>query len=257
MTQREAAIVIPARIGSLRLPGKPLLRETGQYLVQHVYERACLARLASTVLVATDSDEIFEALSAEGVSVAMTGSEHQSGTDRVHEAVNGLNRNFDVVLNLQGDEPEIEPDVIDDLIAHCDEDHPIVTCGTPITREQDFLDPSHVKVVTNGEGRALYFSRAPIPYVKKTGGTLPKDPPALLHLGLYAYTPGILSQFTSLAPSILEKTEGLEQLRALEAGIPILVREVKTAGRGVDTPEDYAAFVQRFQENLIAKNREP
>lgn len=247
MTRREALIVIPARLASVRLPRKPLLRETGKYLVQHVYDRAREASSATRVVVATDSEEIHDALTAEQVEAVMTSPEHQSGTDRVFEAVQKLRGEWEVVVNVQGDEPETDPDLIDELIRATGPEQPMVTAATPLTDDELFRDPAQVKVALAEDGRALYFSRAPIPFPRGSSGRLEVKRRAWLHLGIYAFTPATLERFTKLEPTPLEVCEGLEQLRALENGIPISVLTVEAGGRGVDTPADYREFVARYR----------
>jgi 3-deoxy-manno-octulosonate cytidylyltransferase (CMP-KDO synthetase) len=244
----EAVVVIPARFGSVRLPGKPLLRRTGKYLVQHVVERAREAELVSRVLVATDDHRIVDALEAEGIDVMLTSSEHPCGTDRVREAVSRLKGDVRVVVNVQGDEPETEPEVIDELVRSCGPESPFVTAATAIHDEDVFRDPARVKVVRDARGFALYFSRSPIPHHRDGRGGLPGE--AWLHLGIYAYTPAILERMSSLSPSPLETTESLEQLRALENGISCLVRKVASISRGIDTPKDYEDFVARYSRAL-------
>lgn len=244
----EAVVIIPARFGSVRLPGKPLLRRTGKYLVQHVVERAREAELVSRVVVATDDDKIVDALVAEGIEVMMTSRDHLSGTDRVREAASRLEGDVRVVVNVQGDEPETEPDVIDELVRSCGPESPFVTAATPIQDEDAFRDPARVKVVRDVRGYALYFSRSPIPHRRDGKGGLPRE--VWLHLGIYAYTPAILERMASLPPSPLETTESLEQLRALENGISCLVRPVSSLGRGIDTPKDYEDFVARYSRAL-------
>jgi 3-deoxy-manno-octulosonate cytidylyltransferase (CMP-KDO synthetase) len=244
----KVAIVIPARYASSRLPGKPLLRQTGKFLVQHVYEQARLAKCAHTVLVATDDARIADAVWSFGGRVAMTRADHPSGTDRVAEAVQSLDA--DVVVNLQGDEPLIEPaslDLLAGLLSYPGAE--MATLAVPVRSAEQWRNPNCVKVVCDARGRALYFSRSPIPFVRDGEPDLQSDPPLVLqHLGVYAYRRAFLFRLAALPPAPLEQAEKLEQLRVLAAGHPIRVGVVAHAGLGVDTPEDYERFVRTYQQ---------
>jgi 3-deoxy-manno-octulosonate cytidylyltransferase (CMP-KDO synthetase) len=246
----KTAIIIPARYASSRLPAKPLLRQTGKYLVQHVYERACEARCADHVVVATDDPRIVAAVESFGGNVLLTRRDHPSGTDRVAEAARHLD--VEVVINLQGDEPWVEPADIDrlpELLAR-DLAADMATLAAPITRLEDWRDPNRVKVVCDARGRALYFSRSPIPYVRDDEPYFGAEPPRFLqHLGLYAYRREFLFRFAAEGAAMLEKMEKLEQLRALALGRPIQVGLVHHASTGVDTLADYEHFVRTFREN--------
>jgi 3-deoxy-manno-octulosonate cytidylyltransferase (CMP-KDO synthetase) len=239
-----AIVVIPARYGSTRFPAKILASETGKPLVQHVAERAGQATRVAGVLVATDDPRIVDALRPFGTRCVMTSPAHQSGTDRIAEVARGLPPDVDVIVNVQGDEPEIEPAVIDalaDRLANSDDD--MATAATPFPAGADVADPNLVKVVTGLDGRALYFSRSPLPFWRdRSGGD---QPTYYLHLGIYAYRREFLLQFASWPPTALERAEKLEQLRALEHGRSIYVLRVARATHGIDTPEQYAAFVRR------------
>ncbi len=244
----KTAIVIPARYASTRLPGKPLLRQTGKYLVQHVYERACQAKLADTVVVATDDPRIVSAVESFGGHVVRTRRDHPSGTDRVAEVAGQLDA--DLILNLQGDEPLIDPNNLDllfDLLSQ----HPnadMATLATPLHSLEQWQNPNCVKVVRDATGRALYFSRSPIPYVRdgKPDFTL-RPARFLLHVGLYAYRRPFLLRLAALPPEPLEQLEKLEQLRVLALGNPIQVGIVEQNGFGVDTYEDYQRFVAAYR----------
>ena len=239
--------VIPARYASSRFPGKPLVRETGKFLIQHVVEQVRKARRIERVIVATDDERIAAAVRSFGGEVAMTRTDHPSGTDRIAEVLAAHpSQDNDLILNVQGDEPEIEPDYLDRLIGRMQEDAacPMGTLACPFPESADPADPNAVKVVVNRAGRALYFSRARIPYPRGDVSVAERIG-ALLHLGVYAYRRSFLLQFASWPPSALEQTERLEQLRALDNGAAILVEVVERAAPGVDTPEDYAAFVRR------------
>lgn len=242
-----AAAVIPARFASSRLPGKPLLRDTGKYLIQHVYEQVSRADRVSTVIVATDDERIASAVESFGGRTAMTRAEHPSGTDRVAEVAAGLDA--DIVVNVQGDEPEIEPDSIDTLVELLTQrdSPPIATLACPFAADADPANPNSVKVVFDQGGRAMYFSRALIPYPRDAGGKI-ADPRAWhLHVGIYGYRRGTLLELAKLPPSPLEQAEKLEQLRFLEHGYAIAVGVVGRAAIGIDTPEDYQAFVKRYR----------
>lgn len=243
----EIVAVIPARYASTRLPGKPLLSETGRPLIQHVVEAARMARSLDRVIVATDDERIAEAVRQFGGEVRMTRADHPSGTDRIAEVAAGLPE-AGIVVNLQGDEPEMSGEALDrvvDLLRR-DSQAPMATLATPIRDERVFLDPSCVKVVCSAEGRALYFSRSPVP-CHRDG--LPESGAVLghLHLGLYAYRRDFLLKLAALPPSPLEQSEKLEQLRVLEAGYPIAVGVVEEPSIGIDTPEDYRRFVERWR----------
>jgi 3-deoxy-manno-octulosonate cytidylyltransferase (CMP-KDO synthetase) len=244
----EIVAVIPARFASTRLPGKPLLSDTGRPLIQHVVEAARRARRLSRVIVATDDPRIADAVAAFGGEAVMTREDHPSGTDRVAEVASRL-PGAGIVVNLQGDEPEISPDALDRVasLLEGDPDAPMSTLCTPIRSEGVYRDPSCVKVVLSRSGRALYFSRSPIP-LHRDGLPDPSsgEPLAFLHLGLYAYRRDFLLKLATLPPSPLERLEKLEQLRVLEAGYPIAVGVVDEPSIGIDTPEDYRRFVERW-----------
>lgn len=228
-----AAIIIPARWGSVRFPGKPLAPIAGKPLIQHVWEKCSRAKLAGTVIVATDDMRIAEAAFEFGAEVALTKASHPSGTDRVAEVAANLTEK--IVVNVQGDEPFVDPRLIDRLISHLLE-HPktaMATAASPIGNEEEFLDPNVVKVVTSLTGDALYFSRSPIPRDRDGGGFRT----AMRHHGIYAYTRKFLLEFVRWKPTPLEKLEKLEQLRALEHGATLHVLRTRHAPPGVDTPE--------------------
>jgi 3-deoxy-manno-octulosonate cytidylyltransferase (CMP-KDO synthetase) len=246
----KSTIVIPARYASSRLPGKPLLRETGKYVIQHVYERALEARRSSQVIVATDDPRIVAAVKSFGGNVVMTGRQHTTGTDRVAEVARQLDA--DVIINLQGDEPLIEPASLDLLVdlmrQHPDAD--VATLAVPITTHEQWQNPNCVKVVCAPDGRALYFSRSPIPWQRDGEPDFAARPSRFLqHLGLYAYRRSFLLQLASMAPDPIEQIEKLEQLRVLGLGRQIVVGTVAQAAVGVDTYEDYREFVRTFREH--------
>ncbi len=240
-------IVIPARYASTRLPAKALVAETGKPLIQHVYERVSDARGFDEVVVATDDRRILDAVEAFGGRCVMTRADHPSGTDRVAEVAGGLD--CDIVVNVQGDEPEIETNAIErvaDLVSGGDCPMGTLACSFEHVRRQGIEinsdDASCVKVVF-AAGRALYFSRSEIPFPRSRD---PEYAGPFLHLGIYAYRRDFLLQLAKLPPTPLELTEGLEQLRVLEHGFSIEVAAVEHACVGIDTPADYAAFVKRY-----------
>lgn len=243
----KTAIVIPARFASTRLPGKPLLRETGKYLIQHVYERALQAN-ADAVVVATDDEGIADAVASFGGRAAMTRVDHASGTDRVAEVAASLDA--DVLVNLQGDEPQFDPAgavLLLDLL-RSDPGADVATLATPIRDAEMFRSPHCVKVVCDDRGRALYFSRSPIPYPRDAEPDFAAEPARyLLHVGVYAYRREVLLRLASTPPHPLELAEKLEQLRLLGIGGSIAVGIVPAAHRGVDTPADYEAFVASYR----------
>ncbi len=273
-----AVAIIPARYASTRFPGKPLCAETGRTLIEHVYERVAAARSTERVIVATDDERIAKVVRGFGGEVVMTRQDHPSGTDRVAEVASDLKA--DIIVNVQGDEPEIEPAFIDRLVdtLRMDSDVPMATLACPFSAavEADPSDPSTVKVVVDQRGRALYFSRSVIPSGQSSN--LEGDSPpsvglgsapipdrdvgrismagsaqgggiALLHLGVYAYRRAFLLSLAKLSPTPLERVERLEQLRVLEHGYSIAVAVVSRATVGIDTPADYEAFVRRWKEN--------
>lgn len=237
-----ATVVIPARYGSTRFPAKILASATGKPLVQHVVEQAGRCRLVREILVATDDQRIVDALRPFGTRVVMTDAAHKSGTDRIAEVAAGLTD--DIIINVQGDEPEISPETIDSLIQlmlsrECD----MATVVTPFSASSDPENPNIVKAVLASDGRALYFSRSPIPYRREP--IFQGAPPYYHHLGIYGYRRSFLLKFASWKPSVLELTERLEQLRALEHGATIQTIVIDHAPPGIDTAEQYEEFVRR------------
>ena len=244
----RTTIVIPARYASVRLPGKPLLQETGKPLIQHVVENVSAAGLIDDVVVATDDQRIFDAVVGFSGRAVMTRADHSNGTERLAEAAELLGlADDDIVVNVQGDEPDILPEMVDTLveILRCGNE-PMATLCTPLPKNLA-KDPNRVKVVFSKDsgdnlgGRALYFSRSPIPFDRDSRG----DVKYFLHLGIYAYRVSFLKIYASLTPTPLQQAESLEQLRALEHGYSIAIREVDYNGNGIDTPEDYTEFVRR------------
>src|SRR3989338_235329 len=234
--------IIPARYGSTRLDGKPLLDIGGKPMVQWVYERAKKAKLVRDVLVATDDKRVMSAVERFGGKAVMTSSSHRSGTDRIAEAAGSLNA--DVIVNVQGDEPLIEPEMIDEAIKPllAESSLLISTLKTRIANEEELKDHNVVKVVTDREGFAIYFSRLPIPYVRDSSefGVRSSELKATYykHIGLYVYRKDFLLKFAKMKPTPLEDAEKLEQLRVLENGYKIKVVQTKYNSVGVDTKED-------------------
>ncbi len=246
-------IVIPARFASTRLPGKPLADIAGKPMIVRVVEAARRAR-ADGVWVATDDDRIAAAVRSCGYEAVMTAARHSSGTERIAEVADVLGwDDTDIVINVQGDEPLLEPTLIDGVATalDADGDAAMATAAYPLADVADFFNPNVVKVVCDRRGRALYFSRAPIPWDRdgfaRDRDVLPEDFPVLRHIGLYAYRVGFLRRFGELAPSPLERCESLEQLRALWHGYPIQVVCVDHGPLpGVDTPEDLERVCRLF-----------
>jgi 3-deoxy-manno-octulosonate cytidylyltransferase (CMP-KDO synthetase) len=248
-------IIIPARLQSTRLPQKLLLRETGKTVLQHTFEGASRARKPSAVWVAADDPQLVDEVRRFGGQVQLTDPRAASGTDRVAELAGRLPE-AEIIVNVQGDEPEISGAAIDGAIELL-ERHPqavMSTLATPIRSRQQLNDPACVKVVCDAAGRALYFSRSPIPCVRDWDDRVLTDPraPLLQHIGLYAYRRDFLLKLAQLPPAPLEQLEKLEQLRVLAAGYAIWVGVVEEASIGIDTPADYRAFVQRYRRRTMA-----
>ncbi|MCR5757068.1 MAG: 3-deoxy-manno-octulosonate cytidylyltransferase [Selenomonas sp.] len=227
--------VIPARYASTRLPGKPLKDIAGKPMVCRVYDRAVQARKIAETVVATDDERILKAVEENGGKAMMTRADHPTGTDRLAE-VAGAFTDVDLVVNVQGDEPLIEPTLIDELVTafETDADLQMATVKTPMTDMAEIENPNNVKVVTDKNGYALYFSRSVLPYPRNEGC------PVYKHIGIYAYKRAFLLQYAKMESTPLEKAESLEQLRALENGYRIKVVETSAKFVGVDTAEDLA-----------------
>ena len=268
MASGKAVAIIPARMASTRFPGKPLASETGKPMVVHVCEQAAKAQSVSRVVVATDSKEIAEAVTVHGFEAVMTSADHPNGTSRLAEAAKTLGlKSRQAIVNVQGDEPEIEPGIIDAALLGLgvklnacwevardprlsDDYYPAAsTVASPIADDSETTNPNVVKVVLtiqepdSGVGTALYFTRSAVPYVRDGGvGTKP-----LKHVGIYAYQVHDLLSYVKLPATPLEQCEQLEQLRWLEHGLPIAVAIRQSHHQGIDTPEQYAAFVERYR----------
>ena len=247
----EFIVIIPARLASTRLPNKPLADLGGKPMVVRVAERAALSG-AARIVVATDHADIAAACAAHGVEAFMTRSDHPSGTDRIAEVARALELAPDaVVVNLQGDEPLIDPALLAACAARIGAEVPMATCAHPLHEAADCFNPNVVKVVLDKHGRALYFSRATIPWHRdafaQSKEALPAGYAALRHIGLYAYSNAFLQAYPGLEASPLEDVEALEQLRVLWHGYPIAVHVTASApAAGVDTPEDLERVRQHF-----------
>ncbi len=272
----RVVVCIPARYASTRFPGKVLAKNTGKYLIQHTYEQACQAKLPERVLIAADDEKIVAAAAEFDGACVLTRADHQSGTDRIAEAVQDLD--VHIVINVQGDEPEIDPAHID-LLAQLlieNPDCPMATLATGFAGKEQVADPNVVKVIVSwcpvgatprgcppcacpaqgpapaqdAPARAIYFSRSVIPYDRDHAG-VGDARHYLRHIGIYAYRKDFLRRITTLPQTLLEKLEKLEQLRVIEHGYPILVGKVEHTSEGIDTPEQYAAFVKRQKERKL------
>jgi 3-deoxy-manno-octulosonate cytidylyltransferase (CMP-KDO synthetase) len=261
MVKSKIIVCIPARYASTRFPAKVLAKDTGKFLIQHVYEQAKLAKLPSQVIIAADDKRIADAAKSFGAECIMTSPACPSGTDRIAEAVQKLSAERcplnadDVVVNLQGDEPEIDPANID-IVAKLLVDNvksQMATLAADFETSEQIADPNIVKVIISQNAErstqyAIYFSRSVIPYDRQRAGIGPVKN-YLRHLGIYAYRKDFLLKITKLAQTPLEKIEKLEQLRAVENGFEILVAKVKHTCAGIDTPEQYAEFVKRYNRS--------
>ena len=252
----RTAVVIPARLASKRLPRKLLLAETSKYLLQHTYEQAVKAKSAGEVVIACDSEEIASACREFGAPYVMTDPGLPSGTDRVAAALSAVKAG--IVVNLQADEPEIDPHDLDALVAAMEENRAVSMTTLSVAIEgaraaKTLKDPDTVKVVVDTDGFALYFSRAAIPFPRDGG--LGGKFETRKHVGVYAYRRRFLREFASWPPSPLEEIERLEQLRALENGARVKVVPARCDSTGIDTRADYEEFVRRYTGKIIGKNR--
>ena len=239
-----ATVIIPARFGSTRFAAKILASDTGKPLVQHVVEQARKCKRVREVIVATDDRRIVDSLLPFGTRTVMTAASHQSGTDRIAEVASNLND--EIIVNVQGDEPEIEPATIDALIERLESSSDdMATAATAFPAGDDPTNPNLVKVAISSQGHAVYFSRLPVPYYRDAASAVAK--PYYLHLGIYAYRRNFLMEYASWPPTPLEQAEKLEQLRALEHGKSIYVLKIDRAVHGIDTVEQYEEFVRRYK----------
>ncbi len=240
----KAVVIIPSRFDSTRFPGKALATLKGKSIIQHVYEQASRSRLAKEVYVATDDQRIYDQVRAFNGHAVMTSGAHTCGTDRIAEAAKNIE--CDIIVNVQGDEPFVRPDMIDDTIQllRDNEKASMSTLCVRIDNQEDLLSPHIVKVVMDRDGYAMYFSRSPIPYYRDDWKDLnsishvPDKTVLMKHIGIYGYRKNVLMDFTSMEKSGLENIEKLEQLRALSAGLKIKVKETEFNTIGIDTKED-------------------
>ncbi|MSR73947.1 MAG: 3-deoxy-manno-octulosonate cytidylyltransferase [Planctomycetes bacterium] len=249
----RAAVVIPARYGSQRLPGKPLLRAGGRTIIEHVWQAVRRCKEVSEIVVATDDQRILATVQDFGGVAVMTSATARTGTDRIGELLPRLNA--DIIVNVQGDEPDMGPELVDTLIRalRSNPELGVATAAAPWPTGQSVSDPNRVKVVCAANGRALYFSRAAIPHSKTgpvEGGGWP-----LLHIGVYAYRRAALERFLALPESELERIEALEQLRLLENGIAVHVTQASKSPHGIDTEADFKAFEERLRGNGPVQGR--
>jgi 3-deoxy-manno-octulosonate cytidylyltransferase (CMP-KDO synthetase) len=249
----KIVVCIPARYASTRFPAKVLAKDTGKYLIQHTWEQARKATLPQRVVIAADDERIVQAARTFGAECVLTSPSHQSGTDRIAEAVGKSDAG--IVINVQGDEPQINPEHIDYLarLLLDNPDAPMATLAAAFATREQIADPNVVKVIVDARGKAIYFSRSPIPYDRERAGVGDVGH-YLRHIGIYAYRRDFLLRITSLPQAPLEKLEKLEQLRAIENGFTILVGKVEHTCEGIDTPEQYAAFVKRYKEAVGESN---
>lgn len=238
--------VIPARYASTRLPGKPLADIAGKPMIVRVFEQASRAKSLSGVIAAVDDHRVFDALEAHGGRAMMTAKNHPTGTDRLAE-VAAAHPEAELIINVQGDEPLIEPDLIDALAAafEAEPELQMATVKSPMRDKAEMQNPNNVKVVTDKNGYALYFSRSLLPYPRENTGAV-----VYKHIGIYAYKRDFLLSYAKMQPTVLEQTESLEQLRALENGYKIKVIATDFQFVGVDTPEDLAEVNRLYKERL-------
>jgi len=240
----KAVVIIPSRFDATRFPGKPLATLKGKSIIQHVYEQASRSSLVDEVYVATDDDRIFNEVNSFNGHAVMTSGSHTCGSDRIAEAAKNIE--CDIIVNVQGDEPFIRPEMVDDTVQllRDDEKASMSTLCVKIDNREDLLSPHSVKVVMDREGYAMYFSRAPIPYYRDDWKDLnnithiPDKTTNMKHIGIYGYRKDVLMEFTSMDKGDLEDIEKLEQLRALSAGLKIKVKETEFNTFGIDTKED-------------------
>lgn len=244
----KAVAIIPARYNSTRFPGKPLVDIMGKPMIQHVWEKAVRAKEIEKVIVATDDKKVYNAVKSFGGEVVLTSREHATGTDRIAEVVKGISPGVDIIVNVQGDEPLIEPDMIDQVtkILISEPDASIGTLCRRIDKLDEAKDPNIVKVVFDRKCFALYFSRSTIPFYRD-GGDRRRSKVYYKHLGIYSYRRDVLIKLSNLEPTPLEKAEHLEQLRALENGFRIKVGGTKRDTIGVDTKEDLEMVIKRIR----------
>ncbi|MBN1880938.1 MAG: 3-deoxy-manno-octulosonate cytidylyltransferase [Deltaproteobacteria bacterium] len=247
----KVVAVIPARYGSTRFPGKPLAELAGKPIIQHAATRTARARLVRRVVVATDDERIYRCVVGFGGEAVMTSPDHATGTDRIGEAIAGIE--CDIVVNVQGDEPAVDPGAVDAAVAPLVDDNSLVmsTLAAPIREREEILSPHVVKVVVDADGFALYFSRSPLPGDRDGTYDTGTGVPYRKHVGLYVFRRDFLDTFVSLDRTPLERAEELEQLRALENGYRIRVVDIETPCVGVDTPEDLKRLERDVKNGII------
>ena len=248
--EREILAIIPARFASQRFPGKVIAELAGKPLVVHTYERTIQAKRISKAVIATDDQRVVDALAPYEIEVVMTSPDHPSGTDRIAEVAR--TSTADIIVNVQGDEPMLDPNTIDRAVDAilADPNLNMATAKHAITNPDDIRDPNVVKVVTDKNGMALYFSRSPIPHTRDIADQSPDHPVYWLHIGLYVYRRSFLLDYAEMPPTELESLEKLEQLRALENGHKIAVVETDFKSIGVDTPEDLQRVRALLEDTL-------
>lgn len=251
MGRPHAIAIIPARLGSTRFPGKVLANDTGSPLIEHVYRSAKGAKSVERVVVATDDHRVSAAVERFGGEFVLTSPHHSNGSSRLAQAAQILNlRESDIIVNVQGDEPELDPSLIDAAVAALVDDNQahVSTIASPFGPDEDPRDPNIVKVVRRTDGLAMYFSRSLIPCDRD--GSAPPEARPLKHIGLYCYRRRVLTHYAKMAETPLETAEKLEQLRFLERGYRIAVVVLEAHHHGIDTPEQYAAFVDRYRARI-------
>lgn len=243
--------VIPARYASTRFPAKPLADIAGQTMIEWVYNQCKKSKKLNKVIVATDNDKIYQHVKEKGGDVCMTSESHISGTDRCAEVLSLSSEMFDYVINIQGDEPFIDPRQIDLLVSLLDGKTELATLIKKVTDASALNNSNIVKVITNAHGEAIYFSRSPLPHLRniKSEDWLSHFT-FFKHIGMYAYRADILSKITKLKPSALEKAESLEQLRWIENGFTIKVAETDIESMGIDTPEDLEIALAQLKNKV-------
>lgn len=248
----KTVAIIPARYASTRLPGKLIKSEakeyTGKFLIEHVYEKVKEAKTIQEVFIATDDERISDVVNRFGGCVKMTSTNHKSGTDRVAEVTSNLDANF--IVNIQGDEPDVRGDMIDDLVKvmHAEKEAPVCTLANEIKSMDEFTDPNVVKVVLDKDSYAMYFSRSSIPYIRdKDNNSNPTSLTLLRHLGIYIYRKDFLLAYSNLPVPTIEEAEKLEQLRILSNGYKIKVVITPYVCEGVDTPDDFERFLAKYR----------
>jgi 3-deoxy-manno-octulosonate cytidylyltransferase (CMP-KDO synthetase) len=245
----KVLVCIPARYDSKRFPGKVLAKDTGKFLIQHTYEKACKAKLPEKVIIAADDKRIVDAASSFGAEVIMTSPDCACGTDRIAQAVADIDA--EIIVNVQADEAAIDPANIDTVaqLLIDNPEAPMATLAAEFESPEQVANPNIVKLITDSNDRAIYFSRSVIPYDRKEGG-VGKLSNYLRHPGIYAYRRDFLLKFTKLPRGRLEQIEKLEQLRAIENSYSILVAKVEHICDGIDTPQQYAEFVKRYKRKI-------